>query len=479
MSARHVNATAPDDVARLIPREEAERIWEKLRGYARGGGTTDVGMVSWWAGEMRWARNRATMASDRRDVMLGIWRTIAGVQAGVYMNQIDDESLAAAMRAAELAVRLKGGRRLIDLRLKAPSFEFAKPKIWSDATVNLATEARASVARTATELAAARGMHSAGYVEVRAHGGARFSEEYDPLYVTLTQARCSTTVRDVAGTGSGWAGLSSYDWSAIDPHALAERALQKALASRDPVGLEPGRYTVVLEPQAVFELVRAIVQMVERYPAEQSAGPFTLGRDPALGMARSKLGLKVVDERVTIGHDPMDPQLGVLPFTTGNVPQPFRPVKWIDHGVLTALADPQRDYALSTRNENVGVMNSGSFRMSGGNTTVDEMIRTTKRGLLVTRFSSTRVLDADSLLMTGLTRDGLWLIENGAVTKAVKNFRFTESPLLVLNNLEALGVPMPVFNPVENPYDSAGLVPAIVPPIKARDFSFTSLVDAV
>jgi predicted Zn-dependent protease len=124
-------------------------------------------------------------------------------------------------------------------------------------------------------------------------------------------------------------------------------------------------------------------------------------------------------------------------------------------------------------------MNSGSFRMSGGETTVEEMIGTTKRGLLVTRFSNTRLLDVDTLLMTGLTRDGLWLIENGKITKAAKNFRFTESPLFVLNSLEALGAPVPVFNPVSNPYEDAGLVPAIVPPLKVRDFSFTSLVDAV
>ena len=108
--------------------------------------------------------------------------------------------------------------------------------------------------------------------------------------------------------------------------------------------------------------------------------------------------------------------------------------------------------------------------MSGGNTPVEEMIRTTKRGLLVTRFSNISTLDPASLLATGLTRDGLWLIENGKITKPVKNFRFTESPLFVLNSIEQLGEPVPVFSPS---------FPAVVPPLKVRDFSFTSLVDAV
>jgi predicted Zn-dependent protease len=102
------------------------------------------------------------------------------------------------------------------------------------------------------------------------------------------------------------------------------------------------------------------------------------------------------------------------------------------------------------------------------------MIRTTRRGLLVTRLSNVQVLDGSSLLATGLTRDGLWLIENGKITKAVKNFRFTESPLFVLNNIEQLGPAVPVFR-------ATGLapMPAMVPPIKTRDFSFTAMVDAV
>jgi predicted Zn-dependent protease len=108
--------------------------------------------------------------------------------------------------------------------------------------------------------------------------------------------------------------------------------------------------------------------------------------------------------------------------------------------------------------------------MSGGTTTIDEMIATTKRGIRVTRFWGAGVIDDRSLLCTGLTRDGLWLIENGKITKPIKNFRFTESPLFVLNNLDALGVPQRVFSPS---------APVVVPPIKAHEFSFTSLSSAV
>jgi predicted Zn-dependent protease len=153
----------------------------------------------------------------------------------------------------------------------------------------------------------------------------------------------------------------------------------------------------------------------------------------------------------------------------------MQPVTWIDHGVLTTIGY-NRPYALMELNRDAAVRGPIGYRMSGGETSVDEMIRTTTRGLLVTRLSSVRSLLSRSLLSTGLTRDGLWLIEHGKITKAVKNFRFTESPLFVLNSIEQLGPPEPVFRPTGT---GNWLTPAIVPPIKARDFSFTSLIDAI
>ncbi|MBX6330935.1 MAG: TldD/PmbA family protein, partial [Gemmatimonadaceae bacterium] len=273
-------------------------------------------------------------------------------------------------------------------------------------------------------------------------------------------------------------GLSSYDWTKIDAPALAAHALEKCEASRNPVALEPGRYTVILEPQAVADLMELVAGSIDRQTAEGGLGPWALAPDDAVQIWgnpiwRTKLGLKVIDERITINHDPMDPELGILP-------EPWmQPVTWFDKGVLTNLAY-SRQYALQSLNKNAGLRGMIGYRMSGGPTSIEEMIATTKRGLLVTRFSGSRVLDAQSLLATGLTRDGLWLIENGKITKAVKNFRFTESPLFMLNAIEQLGKPVPVFRPVRSPYERRfGLGPAIVPPLKARDFSFTSTIDAI
>lgn len=470
-----------EDSDRSLSKAECESTAQRIFGFAQGGGETVVEIKSWWNGELRWARNRVSLASDRRDVRVKIYRAVEGRGVGsASTNQLDDVSLEAAVRAAERAALLYGGSPRDGARPPVPDPPRPTTAIWSDATYNLSTEARGELARTIIGPAEEKGLLSAGYLEVRAGSQTTLSSlrpegpyaPWDIPYTAWTQAQCSMTVRDSKGTASGWAGLSSYDWDRIDSNALAARALEKALASRDPVALEPGRYTVILEPQAVAYLMELVVASLDRQTAETGQGPWALSYDTALNLWRTKLGLKVMDSRITISHDPADPELGILP-------EPWmQPVTWFDKGVLTNLSYAREDFALPRLHENRGVRGMTGYRMSGGETSIDEMIRTTRRGLLVTRFFNISTLDGTSLLATGLTRDGLWLIENGKISKAVKNFRFTESPLFVLNSIEQLGVPVPVFRPVKSPY-TARLTPAIVPPLKARDFSFTSTIDAI
>lgn len=473
---------------RILSAETCRAVAERIQGFARGGGDVAVRISSWWQGELRWGRNRVSLSSDRRNVRVEIYRTIAnGDRARVITNQLDDRVLEAAVRAAERrSQRYAKMGRGVGFYPPMPSYEpFAGAGIWSDATCGLTTEARGEVARSLIAPAEAEGLISAGYLEVRAGSTAYIDTAFPELrtgehahweqpYTRWTQAQCSMTVRDTTGAGSGWAGLSSYDWARIDPDAVAELAIEKCRASREPVALEPGRYTVILEPQAVADLVEIMVRTFERRedPEAGHKTPWLLGPDAALGLWRSKLGLKVVDERITISHDPADPALGIVMH-----PREYPgPVAWIEKGVLTNLAHWFRTDVKSLEDA-YDLRGATAYRMSGGETPLDEMIRTTRRGLLVTRFSNLRQLDGTSLLSTGLTRDGLWLIENGRITKAVKNFRFTESPLFVLNNIEQLGEPVPVFRPTRD--ESGQLTPAIVPPLKVRDFSFTSLIDAV
>jgi predicted Zn-dependent protease len=200
--------------------------------------------------------------------------------------------------------------------------------------------------------------------------------------------------------------------------------------------------------------------------AERPMGPF--GKAPG----RSKIGEQVLDRRFRLRADPMDPDGGFLPFQYWDG-TPYQPVNWIDKGVLRELAYP-KSYALSALNFDKALPNPQSFRLGGvegtPTATIEEMIAKTQRGILVTRLHNVQLIDLGSMLCSGYTRDGIWLIENGKITRPVKNFRFTESPLFVLNKTEEIGVPQRVFKPGYS---------YVAPAVRVTDFSFTSLADAV
>jgi predicted Zn-dependent protease len=232
----------------------------------------------------------------------------------------------------------------------------------------------------------------------------------------------------------------------------------------NPVAIEPGRYTVVFEPTAVGNLVQFISRAFNARSADEGRSFFSAAD------GKNKVGQKVVDERVTITSDPFDPEVAGSPFSGDG--SPTKRVVWIENGIVKNL-DYDRYWAEKQGREPTG--SGGSIRMSGGTQSLDDLIRSTQRGLLVTRFWYLRPVDQRTIMYTGLTRDGTFLIENGKITKPVKNLRFNDSPIFMLNNLEAMGVPERVS--ASEGGDTGQAI--MVPPIKVRDFNFTSLSDAI
>jgi predicted Zn-dependent protease len=176
---------------------------------------------------------------------------------------------------------------------------------------------------------------------------------------------------------------------------------------------------------------------------------------------KNKLNEKIVDERVTIYTDPLDPNLPGSTWTDEGLPR--KRTEWIQNGVVKKLYY-DRFWAREKGTEAVAFPTG--IIMQGGNASLDELIKGTERGVLVTRLWYIRAVDPQTLLYTGLTRDGTFYIENGQIKHPVKNFRFNESPVIMLNNLEALGKAERVDG-------------NLIPPMKIRDFTFTSLSDAV
>jgi len=473
---------------RFLSADACQALITRALGLATGGGSTTLQLDSSWTGNLRWARNQVSTAGDVRDNVLQVWRNVRGAEGQSASNQIDDMHMQTMLRRAE---------RLVQLHHEYPESLFqhtfiepySRPAIWSDATYNLDAPARATGMRALVKPAEAAGVSSAGYVQVSAHGASTMDAER-VWYYPYTLAQYSVTVRDSDGTGSGWAGVDYNDWTKINAAELSAIALDKCQRSRNPVAIEPGRYTTILEPQAVCDFIKILFtpSTLDREGAEygdpQSLNESRYSRgDPqsvynqSRGM--SKLGQRLLDERLTVSSDPMDPELGFPPFLGWRV---FHPVTWFKDGVLQELAY-SRAYAVKKLSKDTGGLPAtGSFRMSvrGPMVSVEQMIADTRRGLLVTRFAGiSQPLDLVSMTITGYTRDGLWLIENGKIAKPVKNFRFTDSPLFALNNIEQIGVPKRVFRPDAPDRLPDGYAPVIVPALKVRDFNFTSLSDAV
>ena len=174
-----------------------------------------------------------------------------------------------------------------------------------------------------------------------------------------------------------------------------------------------------------------------------------------------------MDDKVTIYSDPFNPE---LPSSTWNSEGfPLEKRTWIDKGVVKNLAYSQ--YWAKQKNVQP-VPNPGNIIMAGGTASLEDMIKSTERGILVSRLWYIRLVDPQTLLLTGLTRDGTFYIENGQIKFPIKNMRFNESPVIMLNNVEELGKP-------ERSISVESYRSYLIPPMKIRDFTFTSLSDAV
>jgi predicted Zn-dependent protease len=275
----------------------------------------------------------------------------------------------------------------------------------------------------------------------------------------------TTTIRTPNGTGSGWAGGTHNDWTQVPASTeLAARAVEKAQQSTNPVDLGPGRFTVVLEPTAVGSLIRLLAFSLDARTADEGRSFFSRRG------GGNKIGERVADDRVTLFSDPQHPAILERPFTDEGLP--VGRTVWIEQGVLRNLAY-NRYWAEKQGTRPVPL--AGGIRMEGGEGTVADLVATVERGLLVTRFWYIRGVDRRTLLFTGLSRDGTFLIEDGRVAGAVKNLRFNESPIAMLNNVESIGAPVRVVAS-----ESGGLGAAVVvPPLVVRDFRFTAVSDAV
>ncbi len=467
---------------KLLSESDGQRIVKSILKHMPPDAFVDISVMSFWTSGSRWARNKATMTSDHRDIIVRVERNRGLGRPGLaHTNQIDEESLKGIAEITDYYARINQPLGEPSTGYSPRQYALNTGPVWSEKTYNRNPKENSELISSLTRESIKRDFISAGYLESYAGSLTVFGRDKwgfeSTRFGKLTQAQCSVTVRAKNGSASGWAGESSYEIDHLNELDIASKALEKCIASLDPVRIEPGRYTAILEPSASASMFKLLVSSLGRIAAEQGRGPYALGYDQSLNRIRTKLGLKIVDDRISISHDPFDSRLGTLAYPA------VEKIQYINKGILTTLANYYHHAPNELVEDNVSLMRK-SFRVEGGGISMDEMISSTKRGLLVSRISSLESLDPQSMLYTGLTRDGLWLIENGVISKPVRNFRITESPLFVFNNVDQVGETVPVFNPINDRetllYQNQNAIASIsVPPVKINDFSFTSTVDAI
>lgn len=436
----------------ILSKDEAREIMQKVVNLS-GADFCEVNLEGSRSGNIRYARNTVTTSGEEQNTSLTVQSSFGKKTGTASVNEFDDESLRNVVQRSEELARLAPDNPEF-MEPLGPQ-DYRESKTYYESTAGFNPGQRAQAAYDSITPSDANDLVSAGFLEDEAGFTAMMNNKGLFAYNRSTNVDFSVTIRTKDGTGSGWVSRDYNDVDLLDTGSASQIAIDKSLGSRDAVALEPGRYTVILEPHAVSGLLRYMLGSMNARTADE--GRSFMSKQGG----GTRVGEKMFDERVTIYSDPFDENVPESPFTGSGLP--VDKTMWIEDGVVKNLAY-SRYWAKENDKEPLPGPTNGIIL--GGDKSTEELIADTERGILVTRTWYIRMVDPQSLLLTGLTRDGTFFIENGAIKHAVRNFRFNESPVIMLNNLEELGKPVRTDG-------------SMIPPMKIRDFTFSSLSDAV
>jgi len=409
---------------------------------------------------VRFAQNMATTNGSPSSLDISVESHFGKKSGAASGTDLSDDALAALVAAAE------------DTAKRAPENpefmppigpqQYATGTAFSTVTQGTTSDMLAGAIQPVLQKAQAQNLQASGFLNI----GTSFSSFANSnglfVYDQGTDVLHTVTARTPDGTGSGWAGTTHYDFSKMDVAGMGAVAIDKAVRSQKPVRLSPGKYTVILEPSAVSDLLSIMIEEFDQRAADE-------GRDFATKKGGgSRLGENVFGKNVTLYSDPNDPLVPGEVYSDDGLPA--QRTVWIDGGVLKNL---QCSRYWAQKSKLSPVPSPTTLTMTGGTTSTADMIKQTKRGLLITRFWYIREVDPQTVLLTGLTRDGVFLIENGEISQPACNFRFNESPVAMLNKVIAMGPSVRAYGE-----ETIG-IPTAVPTLLVDEFTLSSVSDAV
>jgi predicted Zn-dependent protease len=449
----------------MLGESEARRIVERTIAASRAD-QTEVELF-WHASALtRFANNYIHQNVEQTDVDVRV-RAVIGQKIGIAStNEVDDESLArVAQQAYELAQHQRENE---DFRsLPRPRGPYANVDAFVERTARAGPEERAAVVADVCAASRGAGLTAAGAYHTSVQELVLANSLGVFAYHTETQADINTVV--MSDTSSGYAARVSKDAGDIDGEAVGQEAVDRAMRGINPRTVEPGEYEVILQPYAVTDLLDFFSYL------SFAALPYMEKRSFMAG----RIGERVMDEKVSIWDDGLSPDTIAQPFDYEGVPK--QRVSLIEDGVArgvvwdTYLAGKQGGGQESTGHglpagSVIGALPLHLF-MAPGDASVDDMIKSTKRGLWISRFWYTRTVHPLNVVVTGMTRDGTYLIEDGKVVGPVRDMRFTQGYVEALNGVDMVGA-----EPILVLGDIGGGVRR-VPALKLAKWNFTGVKD--
>jgi predicted Zn-dependent protease len=443
-------------------KEQAKALTDRTLSFSKAEATF-VALTGGERANLRFARNTATTSGASSGMSLAITASFGKRSGTVTTSQFDDQSLQRALRNAEEIAKVSPEN--------PEAMPFLGPQTYLPANAYFAdagtasADWRAASVETAIGLSKKKDVVSAGFVETQASVQAVASSKGLFAYDRYSAADYNLTARTPDESGSGWASKSFNELRLLEPAKLAAAAIEKAAMAKTPAGIEPGKYTVVLEPSAFADLLVYMLFSADARQADEGRSFFSKKG------GGNRVGEQIVGDKVQIYSDPSYPLAPTISFDNEGLP--LAKNVWVENGVLRDLFYSRFWAEKMGKKPTAGPAN---VIMEGGKATVEDLIAGTERGVLVTRFWYIRSLDPQTIKLTGLTRDGLFLIEKGKVTRPVKNMRWNESPIVAMNNLEAM-------TPSERVVSGEGIGGAgfsiVCPAVRIREFTFSSTSDAV
>jgi predicted Zn-dependent protease len=451
----------------MYSRDELKALTDKILNSTKADGVE----VEFTGGERsgtRWANSTITTNLIQFDQQVTLTVRNGTKSGSATTREFDDESIKTLVNdAQEAAKTARDNPNLLPL-VKGPqnyvTVDAALPSV-----VDFGPGERAEMVRKSVGVCDKKGTLGSGYIPKTYQANCIANSEGLFAYYQYAEAGMILTCRTSDGKGSGWAGVTGVkDLSLIDPVRLSEIASDKALKSQKPRALEPGRYTTILEARPAARFLSLMLNIFNARAVETGPRTYLSGGEPG----STKLGQKVFSDNVTIKSDIGNSILRQTPIGPDGLAA--TPTTWVEKGVLKNLFY-DRQYAARQKKDPTPTIPNMSLVMEGSDTSVEQMIKSTRRGLLVTFFWYIRPVDLATLLNTGMTRDGLFLIENGEIAGPVQNFRWNMSPIVGFNNVSAIGQSQPIHT--GESYDGPGT--ALVPAVRIEDFYMTSVSPAV